>query len=121
MGYTMSDETHSEHIQGWATSGGGEGDPAASLGDIQSNVDNYAAGFGTYHTDYSTLPSDAQSRPNGAFFDPLDLEKYLDGGGLVYRDANGDPIPNPIVNIVRTYVEDFDDYIYEVWINATTP
>lgn len=113
--------TQYDDIQRNATTGGGEGDPASPVGDIEVYVEQILEGYGTTHYDLDNMPSSASGRPNGMFSDYHDLERYLDGGALVLRDENGEPIPNPVVHIYIHEDEFYDGNIYEVWIDDDTP
>lgn len=107
-----------DDIQEWATEGGGEGDPASSASEIQTYVESDFANLGTLHDDDTTLPGTATGRPNGIFADYHDVLDYLESGGLVILDPDtGDPIPNPIVHIVKRESEYHDWIDYEVWID----
>lgn len=113
----MSDKPFPEDVQGWATGGGVEGDPSLPVEDILSAMDDSIASFANFHTSSSTLPADAQSRGNGIFSNPSDVEQYLDGGGLIFRDgSSGDTVINPIVHVVRRWSEAWGDYLYYVYI-----
>jgi len=116
----MSDKPFPEDLQGWVTGGGGEGDPASSLGDIQDTLDSEIASFANFHTTTATLPSDATGRSNGVFSNPSDVEQYLDGGGLIFRDGDGTAAINPIVHVVRSWNEDWQDYLYYVYIKDSS-
>jgi hypothetical protein len=111
----MSDQY--DDIQEWATLGGGEGDPAASSADIQGYIGGVLSDLGNIHADVSTVPVTSSERANGVFFDVNDLIRYLDGGALVYRDGDGNFIPNPIVHIVKSVDEFSDNELYTVWID----
>ena len=104
-------------IQDWATEGGGEGDPASSASSIQNYVESFISDLGTLHNDTSTLPTTSSERANGTFYDLNDLIRYLDGGGLIFRDEDGEFVPNPIIHIVRTEDEFYDKVLYTVWID----
>lgn len=110
-----------ENFQDWVTGGGGEGDPALPIGDIQQAMEDDLASLGTLHYDLSDMPETATERPNGTFFDYDDLKQYLDDGGLLFLNDIGQPIPNPIVHILRFYDEDYDVEKYEVYIDEDTP
>ena len=114
----MSDNTHSQDIQDWATGEAGDGSPALSASQIQANLDSEVQTYGNFYTDMASLPSTAEARSNGIFFDINDLAAYLDGGALLYRSSDGTFVPNPIVHIVRVYDEVFDDYLYHVYIDS---
>lgn len=109
---------HSENIQRWATEGGGEGDPAASTGDIRDYMEAELQRLGTLHDIEGDIPDTASARPNGIFFDVDDLRQYLESGGLVFVDPiTGMDVPNPIVHIYRS-VDSYDGTIeYEVYID----
>lgn len=109
--------TQYDDIQRDATEGGGEGDPASSVDDIQVYVEQILEGYGSTHYSLDDMPETSSSRPNGTFADYHDLERYLDGGGLVLRDENGNPVPNPIVHVYIHEDEFSDNFIYEVWID----
>lgn len=116
----MSDKPFPEDLQGWVTGGGGEGDPALPVSDIQDNLDAEISLIANFHTSTTTLPSDATSRANGVFSNPSDVEEYLDGGGLVFRDGAGFYAVNPIVHVVRQFNDTWGDYLYYVYIQDTS-
>jgi hypothetical protein len=109
-----------DDILRWSTLGGAEGDPAASPDEIQDFFEAELAELGTLHDGTDTLPSGATERPNGTFSNIGDLVRYLDAGALIFRDADGNYVPNPIVHIVHFYDEIFDQDIYETWIDEDT-
>lgn len=108
--------TPSEDVQRWATEGAGEGDPASSLSAIEAYMDAEVMAMGTLHSDISTLPEGTSERFH-TFESPAEIEDYLAQGGLVFFDENGDPIPNPIVHIIKeSDPDDADFYWYIVYI-----
>lgn len=113
--------TQYDDIQRRATTGGGEGDTAQSSEDIRTYVLDELSAIGVIHDDLGDIPASASNRPNGTFRDIGDLEQYLDGGGLLLRDGDGNFIQNPIVHIFYHDDEFYDGDIYEVWIDDTTP
>lgn len=111
----MTDPAQS--MQDWVTGGAGEGEPALSVTQIREAIDDRVASYAAFFTDAADLPATATSRANGVFYDPLDMEEYLEGGALLIRDGDGDFVVNPLVCVVSRYDADFDDWIYEVWID----
>ena len=107
----------------WATgiTGADAPDPILTQAEIEQIVDDVVATYGTFHTDTSTLPETATSRPRGIFTDPHDLLNYLADGGLVGFDEFDAPMPLPIVHIVKTIADDRNNIEYEVWIDDDTP
>lgn len=106
----------------WATgiTGADAPDPILTQAEIEAIVDGVVATYGNYHTDPSTLPESATSRPRGIFTDPHDLLNYLADGGLVGFDEFDQPMPLPIVNILKTIAEDSGNIEYEVWIDENS-
>lgn len=94
-----------------------EGDYLLSKTEIEEIVDAVMSTMGTLHTDAATIPTTATARPRGAFADPIDIRQYLDGGGLLTYDELGNPVPIPIVHILKMALPDSDVIIYEVWID----
>lgn len=110
--------THSDNVQGWATGGGGEGDPALSSSDIQQNMNDVVSQFGQFTQYFGDIPDTASVRPNGVFFDPDDLMEYLQSGGLLFLNPDtGEPTPNPIVWIYQNVDPDTGEIEYEVYID----
>lgn len=111
-----------DNIQDWmdwasGITGAQEDDPLLSREEIETIVDNVVATFGQFHTDPSTIPGTATSRPRGSFDSPNDLRSYLDKGGLLAYDGSGQPIPMPIVHILKITISGRANPIYEVWID----
>ena len=109
-----------ERWQDWITGGGGTGDPAQNVPDIQVSVESFLSQIGTLHADLSDVPASASIRPNGVFSDPNDLMAYLDGGALLFLDEDLNPFPNPIVHIVREFDPDDDSEIYRVYVDENS-
>lgn len=114
-----------DNIQDWmewasGITGAGEGDPLLSREDVEQIVDDVVSTFGTLHTSPETLPTTATSRPRGAFDSPNDLRSYLDRGGLLGYSGAGDPVPMPIVHILKVVIPGRANPIYEVWIDENT-
>jgi hypothetical protein len=106
----------------WASgiTGAQADDLLLSRAEIEVIVDGVMATMGTLHTDPSTLPTSSTARPRGAFADPNDMKQWLEDGGLITYDALGNPVPIPIVNILKQPQPDGDLIIYEVWIDENT-
>jgi len=114
-----------DNIQDWmdwasGLTGADQGDPLLTHEEIEAIVDNAVSQFGIFHTDPSTIPTTATARPRGAFSDPNDLQHYLNSGGLLSYDELGQPVPSPIVHVLKRNLEFNDDIIYEVWIDDET-
>ncbi len=105
------------NIQDWASGDLGEGAPTLPIQDIQDNVEADISQLGQFHTDISDLPLTASGRANGIFASYDDLLEYLEGGGLVLRNENLEPVPNPIIHIVRQNNEYSDGVLYYVYID----
>ena len=115
----MSDQFRD--IQDWATTGGGEGDPAQSEPEIETYVDTFFDQLGTLTDNPADIPGSATARPRGAFTDYNDMFNYLQSGGLTAFSGGGGLIPNPIVYILKQDAPGSDKIIYEVWIDDETP
>ena len=71
--------------------------------------------------DAGDVPATASGRVNaGRFDDPISLAEYLDNGGLLSYDEDGNPVPVGWVYIVEYYDADYDTYEYEVYIDTDT-
>jgi hypothetical protein len=111
-----------ENLQNWmdwvtGITGADAPDPILTQPEIEAIVDGVVATFGNFHTDPSELPASATSRPRGIFSDPNDLLNYLADGGLVGFDEFDQPLPLPIVHILKTIADDSTNIEYEVWID----
>ena len=106
-----------DEIQDWATEGGGEGDPVSSAADIEAYLDGKIGEFATLHTDTSTLPEYAEERPNqGPFTTLQDLVQYFGSGNLLLEDEFGEPIVNPLLQVVKRYSDELESEVYDVYI-----
>lgn len=110
-----------ENFQDWVTGGAGEGEPALPVDEIKQAMEDDIASLGTFHTSLDDMPSTANGRPNGTFYDYDDLYRYLSDGGLIILDDLEQPVPNPIVHILQRWNADYDQYEYETWIDDDTP
>lgn len=73
------------------------------------------------YDDLGDIPATATSRINaGSFDDPISLHEYLDNGGLISYDDDGNPVPVGFVYIFERYDEDYDTYEYDVYIDTET-
>jgi hypothetical protein len=106
----------------WAAgiTGATEGDPLLTKEEIEDIVDGVVSTFGEFHTDPSTIPTTATSRPRGAFDSPNDLKNYLASGGLLGEGSDGSPLPMSIVHILKITIPGRANPIYEVWIDDNT-
>jgi len=113
-----------DNLQDWmdwttGVTGADAPDPILTKEEIEDIVDGVVATLGSFFTDPQDLPATAIARPRGIFSDPHDLQSYLDGGGLMsYSDA-GNPVPNPVVNILKV-THPSGLITYEVWIDDNT-
>lgn len=109
--------THSENIQRRATIGGGEGDPAASTSDIQDYTENELSDYATVVGSEAGLSPESEARANqGPFFDIDDVLQWMEIGSLLHTDNSGNPIVNPIVEIVARYDDYWESEVYEIYI-----
>jgi hypothetical protein len=107
-------------IQAWSSEGGGEGDPVSSVGDIETYLDGLIGEFATLHTDPATLPTLSEERPNqGPFTSVQDLVQYLGSGQLLIEDEFGNPVVNPIVEVVKRYSAALESDVWDVYISPS--
>ena len=94
-------------------------DGTGNLDDVSGIEADVAAQFqiiGTVVTDEVDLPVDAHIRLNGSFFHPDDARKYLESGGLIAYDTNGEPIPLPWVYFLKTFNDILQEEVWQVYI-----
>lgn len=112
--------THEQNLQNWVTGDAGEGEPALPTSDILTNMEQDIAQLGELTFYLGDIPEGATPRFNGVFLDYDDLYRYLDNGGLILLDENGDVIPNPIIHIYRWVDGDDGHSEYEVWMDENS-
>lgn len=109
-----------DEIQSWASGGGGEGDPVEDAASIEAYLDSRVQEFATLHDSPATLPAYSEERPNqGPFTTLQDLVQYLGGGNLLIEDTGGNPIVNPIVEIVKRFSAALESDVYDVYISPS--
>lgn len=114
-----------DNIQDWMNwasgiTGAQENDPLLSREEIEDILDGVVGTMGTFHTDSSTIPTTATARPRGVFDSPNDLKSYLESGGLLGVSSTGQPMPSPIVHILKVLIPGRAQPTYEVWIDDET-
>lgn len=113
----MPDESQSEHTARMADDGTGQ---VADDATIQSHIDDAFGTLGMVVADVGDIPDSASLRPAGRFTDAHDAEEYLERGGLVLRDENGDTFPFPWVYFFRYFDDVLQEDVYEVWLDDDT-
>lgn len=113
----MPEESQSEHIGRMADDGTGQVAPDS---EIQANIAADFATLGTVFGDVNDIPDTASFRAAGRFTDPHAAAEYLELGGLVIRDDQGNLQPIGFVYFLQYYDEILEDWVYEVWIDEDT-
>jgi hypothetical protein len=106
-----------DRLQKWASGSdtGDEGDTIVSDAEIRDYLDTQMGSFGTLIDDLENLPAGAEQRAQ-IFTDEVDLLRHWLGSGLVYFDADGNIVENPMINIFRFHDDVLDTDVYEVYI-----
>lgn len=113
----MPEETQSEWIGRAADDGTGQ---VASDAQIQANIRAEFETLGTVFDNEGDIPFTASLRAAGRFTDPHDAADYLELGGLVIRDENGDTVPIGWVYFNHYFDEVLEEDVYEVYIDEDT-
>jgi len=113
----MPEESQSEHIGRMADDGTGQ---VADDATIQQNVRDAFSTLGTVFDDVGDIPLTASFRAKGRFTDAHDAETYLELGGLVIRDENGDTVPIGWIYFNHYFDEILEEEVYEVWVDDDT-
>jgi len=112
------------NIQGNATGGAGEGEPALPVGDIQDYVELAISGFANFVTSLDDIPQTATGRPNGIFSNDYDLAEYLHRGGLIGWEMTTPDVwvmrPIGWVYVLRVIDPDTGEVEYQTWIDEDT-
>lgn len=97
-------------------------DDSGSLADretVWANIQGDFASLAIVFQDEGDLPATATGRFSaGSFDDPIALHEYLQDGGLVSYDENGDPVPVGWVYIVERETD--DGFEYDVFVDSDT-
>jgi len=113
-----------DNIQGNATGGAGEGEPALPVGDIQDYMEGAIASFANFVTSPDDIPETATGRPNGIFTSDFDIAQYLSEGGLVGWEMTSPDVwemrPIGWVYVLQVIDEDTGEVEYQVWIDEDT-
>lgn len=115
----MPDEAQSQNVQDWATGGAGEGQPALSVSNIQTEFDDLISSFANLTSDIGDVPTSARERYKD-FLDPSDLTEYLQEGALLHSASNApnDYNVNQILWVQKTIpFPGEDDIVYRLWID----
>jgi hypothetical protein len=113
-------ERRAQEIQDAATDEGGEGTPALSTVEILGYLGEQFAQFADITT-VENLPADAHIRANGYFDDPLAFQDYLEQGGLITYDDEGNPVKTGLVYVVEETDEVDGSLYYQVYITDNSP
>jgi len=113
----MPEESQSEHIGRMADDGTGQ---VADDATIQAHIREAFETLGAVFDDPNEIPFTASLRAAGRFTDAHDAEEYLERGGLVIRDENGDTVPIGWVYFNHYFDEVLEEEVYEVYIDEDT-
>lgn len=102
----------------WATAGGGTGDAAEIPANVKDYIDQQFDQMGTFHSDETTVPLDAEPRAQ-IFFTPYDLVQHWAGSNLLIQDGNGGFLRNEILHIVYNVEIDTGQGYYTVYVGAS--
>lgn len=99
-------------------------DDGGNLGDREFIQEQIRADFermAIVYDDVGDLPASSEARLKpGSFDDPASLLDWLEDGGLVSYDVDGNPVPIGFVYLVARYDEDFDTFEYDVYVDKDT-
>lgn len=98
--------------------GGGTGDPIDTPADIKDNTEDMIAQLGNVVPDQSLLPATVTVRPR-TFTSPLDVQDYLESGGLLGLNADGTTTPLSWVYILAIN-DDLYGREYQIYIDEDT-
>ncbi len=97
----------------------GAGD-LASLPQVESAISGSFDELGQVVTDTGDLPGTATVRPSGSFSDAESAKEYLDRGGLLVVDSDGDVEPIGFVWFLKEFDEVLQQDVWTVYIDEDT-
>lgn len=84
---------------------------------IAANIETEFGMIANVVTDIGDIPGTASVRPAGRFLEPGACREYLEIGGLVHSDVDGNPVPASFVYLLKYYDDILLQWIYQVYID----
>lgn len=92
----------------------------APLSQVEQQIADSFTELGQVVTDTEDLPVSATIRPSGAFSDAESAKEYLDRGGLLVVDEEGNTEPIGFVWFLQEWDEALEQYVWMVYIDEDT-